>query len=441
MSTEQDQKQTLVWKFGFGSNMSVAFITKKKGIPVQKHFQGIAHGWKLAFPKKGMDCVEPAFATIYPDPDSVVHGVVCGFLPEDAANMDKQEGGGSFYQKADLEITTYSGETIQANAYTAKAEDVNKETASASKRYMNILINGAIESELDASWVQMLKSLPCYTPDEATLARRKAALPPLASLPAMTIAELKQHDGSDPNKPVRMSSCGYIIEGSHPYFAIFKGRDVTSRNLNHFRGINLDKSDDKGMSPFPILKQLPKEECDYLHTWLDHLLLQGKVVAKLSEFHRDQQMANQNYYEGHTSVPFHHAFPTHSLAEARAFYKGVLGLKEGRSSEKWIDFNLFGSQIVAHLVAPDFKAQDFYNSVDGDEVPVPHFGACLTVPAFQALAARLDEHKVTFIVKPHLRFEGQPGAQWTMFFKDPSNNNLEFKAMLNPENLFASYTV
>jgi len=114
--------------------------------------------------------------------------------------------------------------------------------------------------------------------------------------------------------------------------------------------------------------------------------------------------------------PFHLAFPVHSLAEARKFYGGVLGLEEGRSSARWIDYSLFGHQIVCHLVNEKHRSPHFYNEVDKDDVPVPHFGLCLTVTEFHQLAKRLQEKKIKFVVEPHLRFKGQPGEQWTMFF-------------------------
>eukprot|EP00906_Rhabdomonas_costata_P007180 RCo010333 len=136
---------------------------------------------------------------------------------------------------------------------------------------------------------------------------------------------------------------------------------------------------------------------------------------------------------------FHLAFPVRDLQEAREFYGGVLGCEEGRSAATWVDFNFSGHQIVAHLVK-GYSATAHENVVDGDAVPVPHFGLCLSVQEWSALVERV-RGKVTFIIEPHLRFEGKPGAQWTMFFKDPSGNNLEFKAMVNPANLFARYYV
>ena len=117
--------------------------------------------------------------------------------------------------------------------------------------------------------------------------------------------------------------------------------------------------------------------------------------------------------------PFHYAFPVHSLDAAREFYGDVLACEEGRSSEKWQDYSLHGHQIVCHWVGDDYRCVDYYNPVDGDEVPVPHAGLALTVEQFHALADRLRKAGVQFIIEPHLRFQGAPGEQWTMFFKDP----------------------
>mmetsp|Transcript_30862 Transcript_30862/g.62587 ORF Transcript_30862/g.62587 Transcript_30862/m.62587 type:complete len:253 (-) Transcript_30862:191-949(-) len=139
--------------------------------------------------------------------------------------------------------------------------------------------------------------------------------------------------------------------------------------------------------------------------------------------------------------PFHYAFPVHDLDAAKKFYGDVLGCAEGRSSPKWQDFSLNGHQIVCHWVGNDYRCQDYFNPVDGDEVPVPHTGLALTEDEFHALAERVRDAGVEFIIEPHLRFKGQPGEQWTMFFKDPSGNNLEFKAMTTIDNLFAKYNV
>ncbi|MCS6995884.1 MAG: VOC family protein [Casimicrobiaceae bacterium] len=134
--------------------------------------------------------------------------------------------------------------------------------------------------------------------------------------------------------------------------------------------------------------------------------------------------------------PFHLAFPTHDLAAARAFYGGVLGCPEGRSSERWVDFDFFGHQIVAHL-APEECAPAQTNLVDGDWVPCRHFGVVLSMEAWRALAERLRAAGVRFLIEPHVRFEGEPGEQATMFVLDPSGNALEFKAFHDLGQLFA----
>ena len=144
---------------------------------------------------------------------------------------------------------------------------------------------------------------------------------------------------------------------------------------------------------------------------------------------------------GGALAPFHIAVPTHDLAASRAFYGGLLGCAEGRSAATWIDWSLCGHQLVTHFASASYRGADHFNGVDADMVPVPHFGVCLTVPHFHDLAARMTAAKVAFVVAPLLRFAGQPGEQWTMFFKDPSGNNLEFKALVHPENLFAKYFV
>ena len=134
--------------------------------------------------------------------------------------------------------------------------------------------------------------------------------------------------------------------------------------------------------------------------------------------------------------PFHLAFPVHDLDSARAFYGGLLGCREGRSAEDWIDFDFFGHQIVAHL-DPGMEARRHHNPVDGHDVPVPHFGAVLDMAAWEAMAERLKGAGTDFVIEPTVRFRGQPGEQATMFFLDPSGNALEIKAMANPGNLFA----
>ncbi len=137
-----------------------------------------------------------------------------------------------------------------------------------------------------------------------------------------------------------------------------------------------------------------------------------------------------------TDALFHLAFPVHDLAAAREFYGGVLGCPEGRSSEQWIDFDLFGHQIVAHL-KPGGSGVETSNPVDGHDVPVPHFGVILSPAQFDELAGRVKGAGVRFVIEPYVRFKGEPGEQSTMFFLDPSGNALEFKAFADRSRLFA----
>ena len=134
--------------------------------------------------------------------------------------------------------------------------------------------------------------------------------------------------------------------------------------------------------------------------------------------------------------PFHLAFPVDDLAAARRFYGELLGCPEGRSAEEWVDFDLHGHQIVAHL-APDEVRRRSTNEVDGEHVPVPHFGLVLPIDEWQRLAERLQGAGVEFVIAPTIRFAGQAGEQATMFLLDPAGNALEFKSMANPANLFA----
>lgn len=137
-----------------------------------------------------------------------------------------------------------------------------------------------------------------------------------------------------------------------------------------------------------------------------------------------------------TITPFHLAFPVDDLAAARTFYGELLGCEEGRSSDEWIDFSLFGHQIVAHLAPPKEKGPH-HNPVDGHDVPVPHFGVVLEWDAFHALAERLTAAGVKFVIEPYIRFKGKVGEQATMFFYDPAGNALEFKSFRDMSQLFA----
>jgi extradiol dioxygenase family protein len=136
-------------------------------------------------------------------------------------------------------------------------------------------------------------------------------------------------------------------------------------------------------------------------------------------------------------TPFHIAFPVDDLDAARQFYGTTLGCPEGRSSNQWIDFDLFGHQIVAHLKPRLATDETHHNPVDGHDIPVPHFGVVLTMEQWEALAERLRAAGTKFVIEPYIRFKGEVGEQATMFFLDPAGNALEFKAFADLGQLFA----
>lgn len=137
------------------------------------------------------------------------------------------------------------------------------------------------------------------------------------------------------------------------------------------------------------------------------------------------------------SRPFHLAFPVDDLDAARAFYAGILDCREGRSSDQWIDFDLYGNQITVHLVH-GIGRDPALTIVDGHGVPVPHFGVVLAMADWQALKARIEAAGIGFGVAPHIRWQGKPGEQATMFFRDPAGNALEFKAFADDSQIFAT---
>jgi len=133
---------------------------------------------------------------------------------------------------------------------------------------------------------------------------------------------------------------------------------------------------------------------------------------------------------------FHLAFPVKELEKTLTFYRDVLGCKTGRSSDRWIDFDFWGHQVVAHL-SPEDAGRSASNEVDGHAVPAKHFGVILEWEAFQKLADQLKEHQVEFVIEPYIRFKGEAGEQATMFLLDPSGNALEFKAFRDEKQIFA----
>lgn len=135
--------------------------------------------------------------------------------------------------------------------------------------------------------------------------------------------------------------------------------------------------------------------------------------------------------------PFHLAIPVDDLKKARQFYRDILELEEGRSSQHWVDFNFFGHQLVIHYKAKSDHETTYSNPVDGKDVPVPHFGVILEWNTWETLAEKLTKKEIKFVIKPYIRFKGETGEQGTMFFYDPCGNALEFKAFKNTSQIFA----
>ncbi len=135
--------------------------------------------------------------------------------------------------------------------------------------------------------------------------------------------------------------------------------------------------------------------------------------------------------------PFHLAIPVDDIEKARQFYGGLLGCAQGRSDRHWIDWDFYGHQLVTHWVKT-MPSKPEYNEVDGHGVPVPHFGVVLTMADWHALANKLESAEIEFVIKPYIRFKGEPGEQATMFFMDPAGNALEFKAFADMNRLFAT---
>ena len=134
--------------------------------------------------------------------------------------------------------------------------------------------------------------------------------------------------------------------------------------------------------------------------------------------------------------PFHLAIPVSNLEESVIYYRDILGLEEGRSSKKWADFNFFGHQLVCHV--SDNINEQVTNPVDGEEVPVPHFGVVLSIEEFEDFLFKISDKDIDFIIKPTVRFKGEIGEQITLFFRDPSGNAIEIKAFKDMNNLFSS---
>lgn len=254
-----------VWKFGYGSNMSPTFMKEKKNLELFVCKPAVLKGYKLIF-SEALKYTEPAFADLIKsnEKDVEVHGVLSLMSSKSAKNLDKQEVG---YNITKTEVICYDGEKILAEVYTCKSE--NPVFGPPSKRYMNILIKGAIEVGLKDFYIENLKKVEYYVPSKETLEKRKL-LPPYEKLTPISLNELKLYNGKD-KKEKWTSVMGYVFRCAKGWtFDSWIGRDVTLRNLYHFQGISLDLNDDT--EKFPNLNEAKEDEIEYVRQNLDRCI-------------------------------------------------------------------------------------------------------------------------------------------------------------------------
>lgn len=293
---------THVWKFGYGSNMGQEFLRAKKNLNPVKFERCILRGFQLSFPEgKGIEFVDPAFATLKPNPDAFVHGVSTLFSIEDAVKLNAQEGVGRAYNLAVHKVLLYDGVTeIDVEVFVnPKPIPLDFPEGVCSVRYRDILVNGAKEVDLDPTWIEKLQQLLTYSPSPETLARREK-LPPPSALPCLNIEELARHNGKNDGYPHYISSCGYVFKVKD-FFDIFHGRDITFRNILHARGINLETNDDGGKSPFPRLSKVEQPALQYALCYRDRYIFKaGGAIAVLKEFWEQQDEHLDGVYTGNT---------------------------------------------------------------------------------------------------------------------------------------------
>ena len=281
------------WSFGFGSNMNVEFVEHKKGHKVLDSVACVAQGWRMTFNLRGMPLVEPAFANATPgDRQDTVHGVAILLGPEDVQKLCNQERG---YEKVWIKVHCYANNsqgftTIKAFIF-SKTKPGNrpfltKDQQTPSRRYLNLLINGAKAAGLKDTYIQRLEQVECYEPTESTMAlRRKLPLP--KDLKLMTVNELAATRSSTDTKYTHVAIFGYILklEKNQVWFRSHKGRDLTARFSRHFRGISMDENDDLGKPPFLSLDEMSDGEKEYIMRWLDFYLAKDpSIVGYVKEF-------------------------------------------------------------------------------------------------------------------------------------------------------------
>ena len=300
MTAHARAEEPAVWKFGYGSNMSQQNLRQKKQLNPLGSRRTVVRGFSLSFPAgRGIDFVEPAFATLKRDPEGEVHGVSCLLCRTDADSLDRQEGAYGIEVCRARVYDDDASESLDVEVYVpGRPLPRDHPEGCCSQRYKDLLVRGAVENDLDAAWIAKLRALPVYTPSQSTLSMR-AALPAPSELPQMSIEQLRAHNGS--GRDCLVSACGFIFKHT-PIFSSYRGRDVTFRNLLHLRGINIDANDDGGQSPFPNLAQLTSAELEYCLQNRDRLMhkSEGGPVAVLREFWEEQDYELKGIFSGNS---------------------------------------------------------------------------------------------------------------------------------------------
>lgn len=279
-----------VWRFGYGSNMSVSNLIKKKNLTPINHHTGYCQNWQLSFDLPGIPFVDPAFACVKAQSGAQVHGLAFEISEEEARGLDHQERG---YDVVPVDFVAYDGATVPKVGLYVPKTPLTPNDALPSKRYLRLLQRGAREAGLAADYIQKLEAHPYYItpPDirEQTLTWIDAfERDPKRSTQQWDAATLAKHNGVHPDYPAHTASLGYVVK-VHAGFASWRGHTITRRNLLHFRGQSVDREDirynEPGFSPLPDLSRCTAEEIEFLHQNLDYLLHSGgEIVARLDAF-------------------------------------------------------------------------------------------------------------------------------------------------------------
>ncbi len=279
-----------VWRFGYGSNMGLSNLKKKKNLTPLQYVPGVVEGWTLSFDLGGIDHVDPSFACVRRRQGEQVHGVAFLLNPDDAARLDREEGG---YVLTPVRFDRYGGGVIEGVGLYAPKTPATNESRPPSLRYLRLLQNGAAEAGLSPEYQQKLADIEFYVTAPAVRAQTLQWIAEFEQDPARkdvrwTAEQLATHNGKDPDLAPHTSCLGYVVRVRAP-FPSWRGHTITRRNILHFRGESIDTGDIRvgkpGFLPLPDVTKCTAEELEFLYQNLDSLLHRGGfIVGRLSEF-------------------------------------------------------------------------------------------------------------------------------------------------------------